>query len=332
MELRRISVSTVEFAILGAGAMGSIVGAHLARAGHTVAMLARGARAQTIRRDGLHIKGLAELATPVQVITEPAQLRRAEVLIVATKAIGTATALEPLRRAEIDLAFSMQNGVMKNELLAAAFGRERVLGALANTSGELLATGEVLFTRNVNILVGELSGEAGTRAQRVARAIDASGVRSAAAADIRSLEWSKFVAWLPFAVLAVTTRAASWKFLVDPDAGLVFMRLLREVARLADACGITLTDAAMLPAATACRGTDAEALQILATMGRDMQTHAPQHRLSTLQDLEAGRPLEVEETFGYAARLAAEKGLSLPLLENGFRLVAAIDRAARTNR
>ncbi|HEY9183603.1 MAG TPA: 2-dehydropantoate 2-reductase N-terminal domain-containing protein, partial [Gammaproteobacteria bacterium] len=53
-----------EFAVLGAGAMGSILGAHLARAGHSVAMLARGRRAEQIRSEGLRISGLIQLSAP----------------------------------------------------------------------------------------------------------------------------------------------------------------------------------------------------------------------------------------------------------------------------
>src|SRR5918994_985975 len=131
-------MAKVKFAILVAGAMGSIIGAHLARAGHSVAMLARGRRASEIQSDGLRIKGLIELVTPVQTITDQKHLGSAEALIVTTKAIDTPASLEPLRGADIGVAFSIQNGVMKNELLARAFGAHRVLGALANTSGELL--------------------------------------------------------------------------------------------------------------------------------------------------------------------------------------------------
>ena len=77
----------------------------------------------------------------------------------ATKAIGTAESLKPLADAKIGYAFSVQNGVLKNELLEAAFGADHVLGALANMSGELLPSGEVLFTRNVSCR-SELCAEA----------------------------------------------------------------------------------------------------------------------------------------------------------------------------
>ncbi len=75
-------MSTAEFAILGAGAIGSILGAHLARAGHSVVMLIRERRAQQIQAGGLRIKGLSDFAVPVQTLTDASKLRRADVLIV----------------------------------------------------------------------------------------------------------------------------------------------------------------------------------------------------------------------------------------------------------
>lgn len=319
-------MSKVEFAILGAGAIGSILGAHLTRAGHSVVMLARERRAQQIRNDGLRIKGLVDISIPVNTLSDASQLRGAEVLIVAMKTSGTAAALEPLRHAAIDVAFSIQNGLLKNEQLIAAFGKDRVLGSLANTSGEMLASGEVVFTRNVNLLVGELDGGETARAQRVAKTIDDSGVRSSAVPDILSREWSKFAAWAGFMALSVSTRAVTWKLLDDPDSALLLARLIREVGMLASASGITLTDQSMLPVATMCRGTEGQAIEAVRQAGAEFMKNAPDHRMSSLQDLEAGRALEVEETLGYAVRKAAELKLPLPLLESFYHLVSGIDR------
>lgn len=319
-------MSRVEFAILGAGAIGSIVGAHLAQAGRSVVILARGRRGQQIERDGLRIGGLAQITTPVRVIVDPTELAGAAVLIVATKARDTAASLEPLRHARIDLAFSIQNGILKNELLAAAFGADRVLGALANTSGELLGSGEVLFTRNVNILIGEVAGGVSARVERVANAIDAAGVRAAAVPDIRSQEWSKFVAWVGVVAVAITTRVNTWKCFSDPDAARVLVRLVREMATLARACGVEVTDDSFLPVASLCHGSEEEAVGIITKIGNDYRTNAPEHRLSTLQDLDAGRALEIEETLGFAVRKARELELSMPLVEGIYHLSAAIDR------
>ncbi|MBV8341496.1 MAG: ketopantoate reductase family protein [Gammaproteobacteria bacterium] len=322
-------MAELEFAILGAGAMGSIVGAHLARAGHSVAMLARGARAEYLAQHGLTIRGLAEFSTPVRTLSDPRELAGAATLIVATKTPGTAAAVEALRQARFDVTLSIQNGPLKNEILAAVFGRDRVLGALADASGELLPDGAVLFTRNVNIYLGELAGGASTRAERIAQALSDAGVHAAASGEIETLEWSKFCGWVGLMALSVATRAPTWKFHSDPDGALLLAQLVREMGVLARALGISLSDRAILPVASICAGSEDEAVTLIRQVGNEYRTRAPGHRMSSLQDVEAGRPLEVNETLGYACDKARELGLDLPLLECFRRLIAATDRARR---
>jgi 2-dehydropantoate 2-reductase len=318
-----------EFAVLGAGAMGSIVGAHLTRAGHAVAMLARGRRALQLQERGISVRGLSDFVTPVTVIADPALLARAGTLIVATKTPGTAAALASLAHAHFDAALSIQNGPLKNEILEQALGAPKVLGALADTSGELLPDGSVLFTRNVNIMIGELPRGDSERARRIAAALDGAGVRAASSAQILTLEWSKFCSWVGLMSLAVTTRAPTWKYLSDPDSALVLARLVREMGRLAAALRIELSDRAILPTASLCAGSETEAVRILTRTGVHYRETAPAHRMSALQDVEAGRPLEVNETLGYALEKARQLGLELPLLDCFRHLIGAIDRTGR---
>jgi 2-dehydropantoate 2-reductase len=328
-----MSAPRTEFAILGAGAIGSILGAHLARAGHSVTMLVRERRAQQLRRDGLKIKGLAEIATPVQVLTDASQLRHADVLIVAMKTPGTAEALAPLGSADIGAAFSIQNGMWKNEALANAFGGDRVLGCLANTSGELLPSGEVLFTRNVNIYIGELPAGSSARAEGIARTIDTSGVRATAVPDVLAREWTKFVGWAGLMLMSITTRATTWRYLSDPDCALVMVRVTREVAGIAKAAGVTLTsEDTLLPLQGILSGSEDAGVQAVLQAGRDFERSAPNHRLSSLQDLEAGRPLEIEGTLGYAVRQARQLQQPVPLLDSLYHLAVAIDRTRANGR
>lgn len=319
-------MTCTQFAIVGSGALGSIIAAHLSAAGHDVVVLARGERAMNISEQGLRIKGLARISVPVSVITDPSELREAEVLVVATKTPRTQAALERLAHVEVGVAFSVQNGVLKDELLAQVFGAAHVLGALADTSGELLPSGEVLFTRNVNLPLGELTGGAG-RATGIARMIDAAGVRSCAVTDIVAREWSKFAAWVPLMSLAVVTRLPTWCYLSDRDCALVLVRVTREVARLAEALGVTLREEGILfPLHIVLKAHEDEAVEAVRATGERLRSEAPDHRMSSLQDLDAGRPLEIEETLGHAVRTASKLNLALPLLETFYRLVAGIDR------
>jgi 2-dehydropantoate 2-reductase len=95
------------------------------------------------------------------------------------------------------------------------------------------------------------------------------------------------------------------------------------------ACRIELSDQSFLPVATLCLITEQEAVAIIQRVGTQLQSTSPGHRMSTLQDLEAGRALEVEETLGWAVRIAKQYDLSLPLLNSFYLLVAAIDRVRR---
>ena len=318
-----------DFAILGAGAMGSIVGAHLRRAGQSVAMLARGARAAYLEQHGLTIRGLAEFTVPVQTLRDPAALGGAGVLIVATKTPGTEAALAALRHAHFGMTLSIQNGPLKNELLAAAFGAERVLGALADTSGELLPGGEVLFTRNVNILVGELAGGASERAERLARTIDAAGVRAAATPEILSLEWSKFCPWVGLMALSVTTRAPTWKYLSDPDT--------RAAAGAPGARDGAAGRGARHPSLRPRRPADRQPVRgQRAGRGRHRHPHrrrVPPQRPGPPAVGAAGHRGGPAAGGARDARLRARQGaglgLRLPLLEAFGALVAAIDRMRR---
>ena len=152
-------------------------------------------------------------------------------------------------------------------------------------------------------------------------------MRAAATREILCLEWSKFCSWVGLMALAVTTRAPTWKYLCDPDSALVLARLVREMGTLASALGIPLSDRAILRTKSICGGSEAEAVTIITAAGAHYRANAPAHRMSALQDVEAGRPLEVNETLGYAYDKSRALGLSLPLLECFRRLIAAIDRA-----
>jgi 2-dehydropantoate 2-reductase len=312
----------MKFAILGAGALGTILGAHLARAGHEVVMIARGERARTLQRQGLVLNGLSDLKARAQVVDDPRKLVDTHTLIIATKAIDTAQAIDTLKHVRLDHAFSVQNGVLKNELLARAFGFSRVLGAMADFSGELLANGEVKFTRNVCLHLGEEKGGASARAEELAQLIDTAGVSCQAAPDIRTREWSKFVGWIASFPISVLTRQITWKYLMDPRSALVIVRIVREAAALAAALGIELADMPPLPVPSIVRANDAQAIEIVRGIGQTFLDKSPEHRMSAQQDVLRGSRLEYEETLGYALEKARETGVPMPTLDSLYRVIA----------
>lgn len=311
----------MRFGILGAGALGTILGAHLIRAGHEVHMIARGERAKFIAREGLIVNGLAELHERCSVVTDPSQLQQVDCLAIGTKAIDTLNSVRKLAHVAPGVVFSMQNGVVKDELLAQVFPPHTVLGAMADFSGELLASGEVLFTRNVGLDLGERDGTMSERVMALAQAINSAGVRCTAVSDIQTREWSKFVAWCGLVPLAGLTRLNTWRYLSDENGARVSVQLVREVAQLAKALNVRLMDLSPLPAQTLATAPDRDAIAVVLEIGRKFQQNAPEHRMSTLQDIDRGTPIEIDETLGFAVKRAGELGLSLPTLEVCYRLL-----------
>src|SRR5688572_24922762 len=312
----------MKFAILGAGALGTILGAHLSRAGNEVAMIVRGERARTLQRQGLVLNGLSDIKARPTVIDDPQKLRETGTLIVCTKAIDSMQSLETLRHLDLNHAFSVQNGVLKNELLAKAFGFSRVLGAMADFSGELLANGEVKFTRNVALHLGDQKGGVSPRVEELAAAIDAAGVRCVAAADIRTREWSKYAGWVAQFPLAVLTRQITWKFLMDERSAMVIVRIVREAAALAAAMKIELTDMPPLPVPSIVHASDARAVEIIREIGQKFRDTSPEHRMSAQQDVLRGSRLEYEETLGYALAKGRELGVPMPTLDTCYRILS----------
>jgi 2-dehydropantoate 2-reductase len=312
----------MKFAILGAGALGTILGAHLARAGHEVVMIARGERARILQRQGLVLNGLSDIKARPTVIDDPRKLLETGTLIIATKAIDSAKNLDTLKHLDLENAFSVQNGVLKNELLATVFGFSRVLGAMADFSGELLANGEVKFTRNVCLHLGEEKGGISPRAQALAALIDAAGVRCVAASNIKTREWSKFAGWIAQFPLAVLTRQLTWKFLMDEQSAMVIVRIVREAAALAAALSIEITDMPPLPVPSIVHGSDAQAIEIVRGIGQKFFESSPEHRMSAQQDVLRGSRLEYQETLGYALQKARELNVPMPTLDVCYRIIA----------
>ena len=188
------------------------------------------------------------------------------------------------------------------------FGFSRVLGAMADFSGELLANGEVKFTRNVCLHLGEEKGGTSPRAQELAGAhrLRRRALRGGVQHPTR--EWSKFAGWIAQFPLAVLTRQITWKFLMDERSAMVIVRIVREAAALAAAMQIELIDMPPLPVPSIVHGSDAQAIEIVRGIGQKFLDTSPEHRMSAQQDVLRGSRLEYEETLGYALRQGARAG------------------------
>jgi 2-dehydropantoate 2-reductase len=318
--------------ILGAGALGSILAAHLLRAGHEVVLIARGQRAAHLRAHPLVVSGLSTISLMCPVSSEPASLRGADLFINTVKTPDSRAALAPLPALAPAVALSVQNGVVKDEELAATFGAACVLGAMADFSGELLDDGSVAFTRNVCLHIGEPGGGCSPRAGAIVAALQTAGITTLESAAIQTVLWSKYVGWNALMMLAVLTRLHTAAFLSDADAAALVVGITREMAALATARGIALRDQSPLPVAGIVAAGDADAVRLVQDVGAIFAQQAPGHRMSSLQDAMRGRALELEETVGYALRAGQALGLTLPVTALCYRLVATVNRGLLAHR
>src|SRR3989454_10217945 len=104
----------MKIVILGAGALGTVLGAHLARAGEDVTLIARGQRAAYLQEQGATITGLVDFTVPVRVVTDPSQVQDADILIVTVKTYDMISALQSVKPLDVESVASIQNGVLKN--------------------------------------------------------------------------------------------------------------------------------------------------------------------------------------------------------------------------
>jgi 2-dehydropantoate 2-reductase len=312
--------------MLGAGALGSVIGAHLVRAGEEVIFIARGPRAAFLQQHGLRLTGLADFTVPVTVTTRPQEVQDADVLMITVKTYDMEPALASVQHLTVGSVLSWQNGVLKNEQLARTFGWEHILGATAVVSGEVLPEGTVRFTLNERLALGELPAGTSERAEALATTLARTGLRAEVSPHIQTVEWSKYVSIAAGSALAGLTRLTTAQFLNDPDGAVLVARIVRELGQIAARLVIPLEDRGLLPIKTLCSGPLAGAVAYVRQGGAVMAARAPAHKNSLLHDLERGRGLEVEETLGYAMRKGVELDVPLPTVDTCYRLLAGVNR------
>src|SRR5262249_17168448 len=221
--------------ILGAGALGTVLGAHLARAGEDVTLIARGQRAAYLQEHGATITGLVDFTVPITVVTDPQQVHDADALIVTVKTYDMDAALASVKHLDVGSVLSIQNGVLKNEQLAQTFGWAKVLGAMAAFSGAVLPTGTVRFTVNQGLYLGELPEGTSTRVQTLGDMFTRAGIMVQVTPSIQSFEWAKYLAFVSWMAPAVLTRLETYKFLQEAQTASIVAAILQEMTKIATA-------------------------------------------------------------------------------------------------
>ena len=320
--------------IVGAGGLGSVVGGYLAKAGYPVTLIARPAHVEAIRDSGLEIAAAdgRHLIREVQATDNPKAVTAADLLILTVKTYDTDEALKGVAHlsGRVRCALSLQNGVLKDRALGAVFGPESVIGATSMIGATLEGPGKVHYTAPSTTYVGEFDRRETDRVRAVVEMFDKAGLKTQAAADIRSVTWCKLNHILPSASLSVLTRLEFHRVLKDRTLAALFVELTRECAQLAKAQGIPLNDFPGFEVKTVCEVPMEEAIAFVREHGQKMEAAGMTRvRISMLQDVERGKRTEVEEIIGYVVREAGRLQTPVPKIELVYRLVKGVSEAVR---
>ena len=318
--------------IVGAGALGSILGGYLAETGVSVTLVGRKPHVDAIRSRGLIIDGLRgqRKVGNLHAVSDPREVASADALILAVKSYDTAEALAGIAhlRGRVGAALSVQNGGGKDEALAEALGSEAVVGATSIVGGSMPEPGRVIHTNEGATWIGELDGRLSARVEAIAECFRRAELAVEVREDIRSAIWCKLNQMVPAAALACVTRLRMHEMYQDRSLATLFVELSREIAAIADRTGIPLADYQGFPVKTLCSQPFDDAVESVMARGRMMQARGmTQVKISTLQDLERGRRTEVEQVIGYVVRLAATHRVPVPKLDLLYRVIQGVEAA-----
>jgi 2-dehydropantoate 2-reductase len=306
----------MRFAIFGSGGLGGYYGARLAKAGHEVAFVARGAQLAAMRKDGLKVLsplGDIHLERP-NASDDPRQLGEAECVIVAVKSwqVGDAArAMAPLVGGETTV-LPFLNGVEAADQLGAALGPERVLGGLSKVFSLIEAPGVIRHaSAGAYVELGELDGARSARARKLCEAFAAAGVEAVLSGDIRSALWKKLVTVSSWAGLGALARSPMGELRKYPETRALIDRAMDEGIAVGLARGHAV-------------GADFKGALWRYYDG------LPEGATASMQrDIMAARPSELDAWNGAIVRFGAEAGLQTPVHRFTYHALLPMERRAR---
>ena len=295
--------------IVGAGAIGLTFAAALAGVHDVVLLARRGVVAETILRDGIAIDAGGEVRhVAVRATTDAASFADRDAVIVAVKTYATAAALAPLRGVlpRHALIATVQNGIDNAEVVREALPGARVIAGSTTQGAVLLGDGRVRAV-NRGTTTFARDDAAAPASDDLAAAFAAAGLDARVADDVDLLLWRKLVIVAAINPLGALTGSTNGAVVTDADLVPLARALAAEAAAVARAEGVDPGDPwAALEAAA--RSTAA-------------------NRNSMLQDLDAGRPTEIDAISGAIVRRARAREIAVPFTETVLRLVRARERS-----
>lgn len=315
--------------IYGAGAIGGHIAARLARGGAEVSLVARGPHLAAIQANGLtvHAHDGTHHSRP-HASDNSADLGPQDAVIVTVKAPAlpsVAAGIGPLLRDDTPVAFVM-NGIPwwyfdhhggpldgtrlpevdPGDALRHAVGIHRTVGGVVYSATEVVAPGVIHSEHgNIRVILGEPDGTVSDRAKAISAALEAGGMPSPVTPDIRLEVWNKLLGNLSNGPLTVLARRGVRDTFADPLLREAALRSTLEGRAIAAALGVQVPDS---------------------TVERVSKINMA-HKPSILQDLELGRPMEIDGIFALPLKLARLTGVPTPQLD---LLVALVKQTARS--
>ncbi|HET8625056.1 MAG TPA: 2-dehydropantoate 2-reductase [Gemmatimonadales bacterium] len=323
--------------VAGAGAIGGFMGGRLAEAGHDVTLVTLGEHLEAIRTEGLRIvgtEGAERVVTNVDATDDFSLVGRQDVVILGVKAYqieGVAPLLPPLFDPHTVLV-TVQNGipwwyfqrhggsldgrriecldplgVIEHHLPAS-----RIIGCVAYPAVEQVAPGLLRHVEGFRFPVGELDSATTPRVQSLSELLVSAGFKSPILPDIRAEIWLKAIGSLAFNPLSALTHAYLADICRAPETRSLALEMMREGERVAGQLGVTLR----LPPERRLAGAE----QIAG------------HKTSMLQDVEAGRALEIDALMKAVLELAVLTGTPTPNVSAVYACVKLLDQTFREGR
>ncbi len=335
--------------VLGAGGLGSVIGAQLAESGVEVSLVARPAHAVAVRAHGLRIEGISGSRTVTDNLTIFEQLDEVpghiDWLALLVKTRDTASALEEAatQAARIGGAFSLQNSVTKDRTLAAHLGTAKVVGASTTEAGVLIGPGHARHTATAPIAFyfGEhavAGGDGGTsaRVEALAAAFTGAGMAAQVTDHIEQVEWEKLLQISAVAGFCASTLGflpgASFGHAIAVRSGAEhYVEFVRELLSVYRALGFEPQDF-FAPFATFRRAATLsfdEAVDDALALGRSMVANGIGGRPSLHEDLLHHRRTELDDCLGEYLRAADRLGVTTPTLRGAHRVISTLESLAK---
>jgi 2-dehydropantoate 2-reductase len=314
----------MKFCIVGAGAIGGLLGARLAASGHDVSLVARGAHLAAIREAGLAIRdgaGVQRYALPAA--DDPAQFGPQDAVIIALKAysIGPMLArLAPLLTPDTAVVtaingipwwyFCRAGGTLDGApiecldpdgAMVRALDPKHLVGCVVHGSAELVAPGVVHHTSGDTFILGEIDGRMTPRVGAIAGAIEAAGLKAPVTPRIRDDVWTKLIGNTSYNPVAALTGALMSDINANPALIALIRAMMLEGIAVAEALGCRMT----------------VSLEERFALARRLGAV----KVSMLQDLERGRPLEIDAIVTAVSELGRKVGVPTPTIDGVEALV-----------